>query len=112
MEVIRVLMVISGCIIVYLYFIWKYERKEKERYKAKYDEYLVKYWKMQDQITTLNHYLLRLKEMQNLGGNAYNKDLMDAVKKGMIASHPDKGGNADDFTRFRKVYENLKGAKH
>ena len=112
MEIIRVLMFISGCIIVYLYFIWKYERKEKERYKAKYDEYLIKYWKMQDQITTLNHYLIRLKEMQNLGGNAYNKDLMDAVKKGMVASHPDKGGNADDFTRFRKVYENLKGAKH
>ena len=112
MEVTRILIFILGCIIGCLYVIWKNERKEKERYKAKYDEYLVKYWKMQDQITSLNHYLVRLKEMQNLGGNAYNKDLMDAVKKGMIASHPDKGGNADDFTRFRKVYENLKGAKH
>lgn len=112
MEVIKVLIFILVCIIVYLYFMWKCEKEDKERYKAKYDEYLVKYWKMQDQLTTLNHCFLRLKEMQNLGGNAYNKDLIDAVKKGMVASHPDKGGNVDDFTRFRKVYEELKGAKH
>lgn len=108
----EMLIFILGCIIAYLYFIWKCEKEDKEMYKAKYDEYLVKYLEMQKHITTLQHYLIRLKEMQNLGGNAYNKDLIDAVKKGMVASHPDKGGNVDDFTRFRKVYEELKGAKH
>ena len=40
-----------------------------------------------------------------------NKDLVDAVKRGMMAAHPDKGGKTEDFIRFRAVYEELKGDK-
>ena len=36
-----------------------------------------------------------------------NKDLVDAVKRGMMAAHPDKGGNQNDFIRFHKVYKEL-----
>ena len=40
-----------------------------------------------------------------------SKDLLDAVRKGMMAAHPDKGGKTEDFIRFRAVYEELKGDK-
>ena len=75
-----------------------------------------------DELKIENDYLQRRLTYQNIGGNAstrhstpkYSKDLVDAVKKGMMAAHPDKGGNAEDFIRFRKEYEKIKkeGAYH
>ena len=38
-----------------------------------------------------------------------DKDLLDAVKKGMMAAHPDHGGNQEDFIRFHKKYNELRG---
>ena len=37
-----------------------------------------------------------------------NQDIVDAVKYAMIHSHPDNGGNKDDFIKYMKVYKNLK----
>jgi hypothetical protein len=37
-----------------------------------------------------------------------DKDLLDAVRRGMMAAHPDRGGKQEDFIRFHKVYEDLK----
>lgn len=34
---------------------------------------------------------------------------IEAVKYAMKKSHPDNGGNAEDFMRFQKVYEELTG---
>lgn len=70
-----------------------------------------------DELKIENDYLQRRLTYQNIGGNAstrrptprYSQDLKDAVKKGMAAAHPDKGGNAEDFIRFRKVYEEING---
>lgn len=44
----------------------------------------------------------------------YNKeetrsDVKDAVKYAMKKSHPDNGGSADDFRKFRKLYEEMEG---
>lgn len=36
-----------------------------------------------------------------------SKDTVDAVRYAMKHSHPDNGGNADDFIRFQKCYEEL-----
>lgn len=36
-----------------------------------------------------------------------SKDEIEAVKYAMKKSHPDNGGNAEDFIRFQKVYEEL-----
>lgn len=36
-----------------------------------------------------------------------NQDVVDAVHYAMKKSHPDNGGNAEDFIRFKKCYENL-----
>ena len=44
----------------------------------------------------------------------YNKeetrsDVKDAVKYAMKKSHPDNGGNVDDFRKFRELYEDMEG---
>lgn len=47
---------------------------------------------------------------QNLYGNSMQKipqGTIEAVKYAMKKSHPDNGGNAEDFMRFQKVYEEL-----
>lgn len=36
-----------------------------------------------------------------------SKDTVDAVRYAMKKSHPDNGGNAEDFVRFKKCYEEL-----
>lgn len=35
------------------------------------------------------------------------QDIIKAVKYAMKQSHPDNGGNAEDFIRFQKCYEEL-----
>lgn len=35
------------------------------------------------------------------------QNTIEAVKYAMKKSHPDNGGNAEDFIRFQKVYEEL-----
>lgn len=38
-----------------------------------------------------------------------SKDTVDAVRYAMKHAHPDNGGRAEDFDRFRKCYEELVG---
>lgn len=38
-----------------------------------------------------------------------SKDTVDAVRYAMKHAHPDNGGSAEDFDRFRKCYEELVG---
>ena len=37
-----------------------------------------------------------------------NDTIQDALKIAMIQSHPDNGGNKDDFIRFREAYNKYK----
>lgn len=37
-----------------------------------------------------------------------NEIIQDALKIAMIQSHPDNGGNKDDFIRFREAYNKYK----
>lgn len=39
-------------------------------------------------------------------------DVKDAVKYAMKKSHPDNGGSADDFRKFRELYEEMEGKNH
>ena len=39
-------------------------------------------------------------------------DVKDAVKYAMKKSHPDNGGSADDFRKFRELYEEMEGKTH
>ena len=36
------------------------------------------------------------------------EEIMEAVKYAVIKSHPDNGGNTDDFVKFRQCYQELK----
>lgn len=36
-----------------------------------------------------------------------SKDMIEAVRYAMKHAHPDNGGNAEDFIRFQKCYEEL-----
>ena len=36
-----------------------------------------------------------------------NEDILDAVKLAMKVSHPDNGGNQEDFIKYREVYLKL-----
>lgn len=38
-----------------------------------------------------------------------SKDTVDAVRYAMKHAHPDNGGSAEDFDRFKKCYEELVG---
>lgn len=38
-----------------------------------------------------------------------SKDTVDAVRYAMKHAHPDNGGSAEDFVRFKKCYEELTG---
>lgn len=42
-------------------------------------------------------------------GNTLPDGTLEAVKYAMNKSHPDNGGNQEDFIKFRKLYEDLKG---
>lgn len=39
----------------------------------------------------------------------FSKDTVDAVRYAMKHAHPDNGGSAEDFVRFKKCYEELVG---
>lgn len=39
----------------------------------------------------------------------YSKDLKDAVFIAMKVSHPDNGGQQEQFIKFRRLYESMKG---
>lgn len=38
-----------------------------------------------------------------------SRDTVDAVRYAMKRAHPDNGGNAEDFMKFQKCYEELTG---
>ena len=53
-------------------------------------------------------------DANNKEHDTYNKeetrsDVKDAVKYAMKKSHPDNGGSAEDFRKFRELYEEMEG---
>lgn len=49
------------------------------------------------------------KESGTYNEEGTRSDVKDAVKYAMKKSHPDNGGSADDFRKFRKLYEEMEG---
>ena len=60
-------------------------------YKAQYDF-------LKNTINTMDNY--------NKVGN--NQQIIDAIKYAMKKSHPDNDGNAEDFKKFRDLYNSMK----
>lgn len=60
-------------------------------YKAQYDF-------LKNTINTMDNYY-------KVGNN---QQIIDAIKYTMKKSHPDNGGNAEDFKKFRDLYNSMK----
>lgn len=53
-----------------------------------------------------NQQLIRqIVEMKKGYIGTYDKNIEEAIRKAMIYSHPDKGGNNEDFIRFKEIYD-------
>lgn len=59
---------------------------------------------------------MRLKQLIDAYRNVYwwtsqlpqiSQDMVDTVKYAMKKTHPDNGGNSEDFVKFKKAYEEL-----
>ena len=57
-----------------------------------------------ERIAYLEHSLKRKSKKYNID---CNEDILDAVKLAMKVSHPDNGGNQEDFIKYREVYLKL-----
>lgn len=78
---------------------------------------LLRYEKKLDRMrqTNVNLMLDKMELISNIGNtenNTYNKeethsDIQEAVKYAMKKSHPDNGGNASDFRKFRELYKEI-----
>lgn len=78
---------------------------------------LLRYEKKLDRMrqTNVNLILDKMELISNIGNtenNTYNKeetrsDIHEAIKYAMKKSHPDNGGNASDFRKFRELYKEI-----
>ena len=62
--------------------------------------------KAQNKILQLER-LVQHYEQNQFRATSIPQGTMQAVKYAMTHAHPDNGGNAEDFVKFRKVYEEL-----
>ena len=51
----------------------------------------------------------RINLLSSMGKQSIPEGTMDAVRYAVKKSHPDNGGNADDFIRFKKCLDELSG---
>lgn len=67
----------------------------------------------------LSHYMYRLSTYENIcakcrvssktNQNIPQKEMVEVAKYAMIRSHPDNGGNTEDFIKYKKYYGKLTG---
>ena len=69
-----------------------------ELLKGRVNSYKAQYYLLRNTVNTMNNY--------NKVGN--NQQIIDAIKYAMKKSHPDNGGNAEDFKKFRDLYNSTK----
>lgn len=65
-----------------------------------------------DTCFNLSRELERLKKQSvtysNPSNSQNNQEIIEAVKYAMKKSHPDNGGNAEDFKKYRELYNRIK----
>lgn len=59
------------------------------------------------QILLLQGQIDRLLKMKAVRNPNIPQNIIEAVKYAMKKAHPDNGGNAEDFMKFKKCYEQL-----
>lgn len=79
--------------------------REAARLRGGYIFYYDNYVRLSKQLEQLNK--------QNNTENSYNnqinnQEIIEAVKYAMKKSHPDNGGSAEDFKKYRELYNKIK----
>ena len=67
-------------------------------YKIQYIDLAKKYERLKKQSATYS----------NPSNPQNNQEIIEAVKYAMKKSHPDNGGNAEDFKKYRELYNRVK----
>lgn len=98
---------------------WYFAAKERNAEREKRIKWEKKYWNIELELARYKRMYLKATELNYYYASNptkakvnVDKDLLDAVKRGMMAAHPDKGGKQEDFIRFNKVYNDLKNNKY
>lgn len=68
-----------------------------ELLKGRINSYKAQYEYMRNALETIDKY-----KVNN------NQQIIEAIKYAMKKSHPDNGGNAEDFKKFRDLYNSMK----
>ncbi len=135
METNSLIVIMIGVAIILLILALTF-RAERELYKADHFHMKTKYHQIKDnydkiyvdyrQIEELYYQLQRahldtqsevaflrrkLREKATFTPAANQEEILFAVKKAMMASHPDRGGKKEDFIRINNLYNELKGGK-
>lgn len=92
---------------------WQMRAKNAEREAARLRSGYIFYY---DNYVRLSKQLEQLKAQLNRQNNTYNscnsqtnnQEIIEAVKYAMKKSHPDNGGNAEDFKKYREIYNRIK----
>lgn len=114
MNIASMLIIIWGICILGLN--WYFAAKERDAERERRIKYEKKYWDLGLELERYKRMYLKASQLNYYTSNStkvnIDKDLIDAVKRGMMAAHPDKGGKQEDFIRFNKVYNDLKKNKY
>lgn len=92
---------------------WQMREKNAEReaayLRSAYNFYYDNYVRLSKQLEQLKAQLNRQNNTYNSCNSLQNNQkIIEAVKYAMKKSHPDNGGNAEDFKKYRELYNRIK----
>lgn len=62
-----------------------------------------------DTLSTYENICAKCRVSSKTNQNIPQKEMVEVAKYAMIRSHPDNGGNTEDFIKYKKYYEKLTG---
>lgn len=87
----------------------KNAEREAARLRSGYNFYYDNYARLSKQLEQLKEQMNRQNDTYNsCNSQINNQEIIEAVKYAMKKSHPDNGGNAEDFKKYRELYNRIK----
>lgn len=87
----------------------KNAEREAARLRSGYNFYYDNYARLSKQLEQLKEQMNRQNDTYNsCNSQTNNQEIIEAVKYAMKKSHPDNGGNAEDFKKYRELYNRIK----
>lgn len=83
--------------------------REAARLRSGYNFYYDNYARLSKQLEQLKEQMNRQNDTYNFCNSQVNsQEVIEAVKYAMKKSHPDNVGNAEDFKKYRELYNRIK----